>query len=212
MDDETCMFLATLDGGTCAEYCAARGGACVGAYHDFEDSCEVLDKSTCDEPVADNLCVCRRTAPVEPTPATYEVRLLWGQKKFNPDHAGTMVPWDGGMWLSDGYFSAVNALAFEAGGEYENGGDGELVLDAPTGEIFGVKWRSSTTVHRDGVKAMFTIKDSGPPYSLHLTTMAQDVVVELEQVQKSETTWIVNTLGDAPYLKIERVKSEAVQP
>ena len=55
-----CTFYAQTADASCGQYCAARGGTCLGASHDLGGgpTCDVEGPSYCDEPAGANLCTC----------------------------------------------------------------------------------------------------------------------------------------------------------
>ena len=54
----SCQFYVILDGGTCADYCASRGGRCLGAASDANNGCEVQESRPCDDFASDQICEC----------------------------------------------------------------------------------------------------------------------------------------------------------
>jgi len=198
MDQKKCLFYTVLKQSTCAEYCADRGGECVAAYHDLEDNCTKEGPSSCDEPAYDQLCECLRESEVET--ALFRVKAHWGQLSYAPE-PGTMTPWDGFMAVDEGTFQSALPILFEHGGSYQYGGDDELFV--PPGETSGIKWRSSTTVHYDGVNALVEVPTEGT--LLTIATMQVELFVDLQQLDEYMVTYTVNALGDQFHLKIFRV-------
>ncbi len=80
-----------------------------------------------------------------------------------------MVPWDGFLQTTDGGVKLVNEVLFEHGGEYELGGD-DFVY--PQTNRFTLEWRSSTTMHWDGLMMLLVIPKVRPmPHvTLHTET------------------------------------------
>ncbi len=86
----------------------------------------------------------------------------------DPSHDGPpMIPWDGFVEVTRGGVKAVRTLLFETGGEYRWGGDDTLY---PRNNRLTVEWRSSTTVHWDGVLLLLVVPkmdDPMPHVTLH---------------------------------------------
>jgi hypothetical protein len=83
------------------------------------------------------------------------------------DHDAPMVPWDGFLEVTRGGVKLVRTLLFERGGEYRFGGD-DLIY--PRNNQFTLEWRSSTTVHWDGILAVVVVPkmdDPMPHVTLH---------------------------------------------
>lgn len=78
----------------------------------------------------------------------YVLKAKWGQLEgLNEEHKD-MVEWDGFISVRGGKIKPIKPLLFEFDGEYEYGCDDELF---PARERTNVEWRSSTTVHWDGI-------------------------------------------------------------
>jgi hypothetical protein len=59
-DDSSCTFYVVLDNSSCAAYCAAHGGQCLGAAWNQSgaDHCVVEETTTCDDDASDQICTC----------------------------------------------------------------------------------------------------------------------------------------------------------
>lgn len=55
--DAACMFYAHTSG-SCGNACADMGGACVTAYHDIDNTCDIAAEVGCGHPAGSLVCVC----------------------------------------------------------------------------------------------------------------------------------------------------------
>src|SRR3990172_4965227 len=77
----------------------------------------------------------------------------------DPEGRFDMVPWDGFLQVTDGGVRLVRTLLFERGGDYRLGGD-DLVYRQRN--RLALEWRSSTTVHWDGILAVLAVPMDRP--------------------------------------------------
>ncbi len=77
-----------------------------------------------------------------------------------------MVPWDGFVKVGDGGVKLIREVLFEHGGDYRMGGDDKVF---PQRERDQLGWRSSTTVHWDGL--IMGILAPGPDVRIAFNTL-----------------------------------------
>lgn len=86
-----CRVLADkMRGRTCRDYCGDSGRACVGAWEEVNEDCNVKATMTCDQTwphTSDLLCECSPQLAVAPSPARdpSKLRLVWSDE-FNSRH------------------------------------------------------------------------------------------------------------------------------
>ncbi|MEE9115515.1 MAG: hypothetical protein V3U09_01300 [Thermoplasmata archaeon] len=102
-----------------------------------------------------------------------------GERGILPSEHGRMVPWDGFLQTTDGGVKLVKTLLFEHGGEYEHGGDDRVY---PRTNRFTLEWRSSTTVHWDGLLMILVIPTVKPMPHVTLHTESWSHVFEAWQL------------------------------
>ena len=189
-DDISCALLAETAGGTCDDYCESYGTTCLGAYHDFQDSCQPEPGiSACDEEAADQICICNRTPGQEFR--TCDAALIWGQESFNPSHA-EMLPWDGELIVDGGLIMLTGEFSWDTGGSYEIGGD-DQIMSLPYGDI---AYRSSTTAFHDGLLMQLIVPDDAMSTWFHARNMQINVDVDLQDLEYFGTVYSVSEMDD----------------
>lgn len=114
--------------------------------------------------------------PLPPPPVTLE--LKWGYLNgIKEGQSAEMVPWDGFVYVTEGAVKAREPLLFEKGGNYAHGGD-DAVL--PQTGPSTVEWRSSTTVHWDGIALLLVLpppsKEGPEPFVVIYTKQWQAAI------------------------------------
>jgi len=183
MGQVKCLFYTVLDGGTCAKYCAERGGECVSAYHDLEDNCSKEGPGYCDEPAADQLCECLREPETPPVPSiVVQLEVRWGWFHGQP-FPGAWTAWDGGISVSDGTVVL----------DYPIFWDKHDVL-LPQADPAELMWESRTRPHNDGLRV--TIKAASLKSLVTIKTTVDTFVLTAESLALLNMIVIADDLGN----------------
>jgi hypothetical protein len=103
------------------------------------------------------------------------------------------VPWDGFLSATQGRVRLIAPLLFESGGEYEHGADDRMY---PRDNRFTLEWRSSTTVHWDGVAAYVLVPlRTLPEAHITLHTDSWSHIFEARQLVDLHVRLPVDSMG-----------------
>ncbi|MGQ9582915.1 MAG: carboxypeptidase-like regulatory domain-containing protein, partial [Thermoplasmatota archaeon] len=140
---------------------------------------------------------------LRPAPArVVMLRVVWGHLRYNPE--GSFKAWDGFLSVTSGRIRVVEAIRFDKGGDYKNGGDDRLYeRSAPN----VVSWRSSTTVHNDGILVELVVPPTDGPVWVTLHTASWSATVEIQRVVGLHTVIDVDDEG-----RQLRIDCEPVRP
>ncbi len=128
---------------------------------------------------------------LRPAPARVLVlRIVWGYLEYNPE--GTFKAWDGFLSVTSGKIKVLRTIRFDAGGDYATGGD-DRVYERSAPNV--VSWRSSTTVHNDGILVALIIPPTDGPVWVTLHTASWSATVNIQRVVGLHTVIDVDDTG-----------------
>ncbi|UCE74786.1 MAG: hypothetical protein JSV56_03540 [Methanomassiliicoccales archaeon] len=166
-----------------------------GARYGFEDQFESVEFE-CDwdyDDVVLNHMVFYKDHNHKEDVRVFRLKVRWGQLDgFNSEHE-KMIPWDGSVFVGCGRVELIRPLFFERDGKYEHGGDDLIFKKNSKSEI---QFRSSTTVHWDGIVVRIIVPENRPQTHVAIHTAQWSGVFDVEILGSLHERFFINDLGD----------------